>query len=294
MKIGILSLMKSNKNVYEQKRLLKEIRALGHTAKLFKINEFQAIYAGDYSRLMYGGKPFPKFDIIIVKGSSSADMAIKISVLPELEMMGIPVINKFGPIIKAKDKVKTGQILNYYKIPIPKTVIIRREADLTKSVKILGGFPIIMKTPYGSFGKGVVIVESMRALKSILLWNEPLYILQEYVKYAKGSDIRVIVIDGKVVAAMKRKAKKGEFRSNIHLGGKGVPIKITDEEAQIAIRATQALNLNFSGVDIMRSINGPVVIEVNANPGFKGLEEATGQNIAKEFVLFAERYANGV
>src|SRR5690606_30553409 len=143
------------------------------------------------------------------------------------------------------------QILDHHDIEIPKTVVIRRSDDLKLAVKNLGGFPVIVKDPYGSFGTGVVIAESMRALKSMLRWDAPLYLLQEFVKSSKGRDIRVFVINGQVVASMMRSAKKGEFRSNIELGGKGSVVEISEEEKLMAIRATQVLGLNYAGVDLI-------------------------------------------
>ena len=163
--------------------------------------------------------------------------------------------------------------------------------DVAQAAKLVGGFPVIVKNPFGSFGNGVTIMESMRALNSFLVWDKPLYLLQEYVKYSKGKDMRIFVVNGKVVGSMMRSAKKGEFRSNIELGGVGKPIEPTSEEISIAIRAVQALDLNYAGVDVMRSKNGPVVLEVNSNPGFKALEQATGARIAGAIVDYALEFA---
>jgi ribosomal protein S6--L-glutamate ligase len=208
-----------------------------------------------------------------------------------MDLAGILLFNRYESIIRAKNKIKTMQILDHYGIPIPKTVVLSRPDDLKQASSLVGGFPLIVKTPTGSFGNGVTIVESMRALKSFLLWNEPNYLLQQYVKYSNGKDIRIFVINGKVVGTMMRSAQKGEFRSNIELGGKSKPVVITDEEASIAIRSVQALDLNYGGVDLMRSKTGPLVLEVNSNPGFKGLEHSTNVDIAKALVEYAVEFA---
>jgi len=201
------------------------------------------------------------------------------------------LFNRYESILKTKNKIKTMQILDHYDLPIPKTVVLHRPEDLKQAVKLVGGFPLIVKQPFGSFGAGVTIVESMRALQSFLLWKEPMYLLQQYVKYSKGKDIRIFVINGKVAGTMMRSAKRGEFRSNIELGGKGGPAEITEEEAAIAVRAVQALDLHYGGVDIMRGKDGPVILEVNSNPGFKALEESTGSDIAGSLIDYAVEYA---
>ncbi|MFA7685571.1 MAG: RimK family alpha-L-glutamate ligase, partial [Candidatus Gracilibacteria bacterium] len=180
---------------------------------------------------------------------------------------------------------------DHFGIPLPKTVVLHRPEDIAQAAKMVGGFPVIVKNPFGSFGNGVTIMESMRALNSFLVWDKPLYLLQEYVKYSKGKDMRIFVVNGKVVGAMMRSAKKGEFRSNIELGGIGTLVVPTPEEMSIAIRSVQALDLNYGGVDVMRSKTGPVVLEVNSNPGFKALERATGTNVAGAIVDYAIEFA---
>jgi len=217
---------------------------------------------------------------------------LSVSIIKQMEMMGIPVFNRYNPIIKAKNKLKSMQILDHYNIPIPKTAIIRSPNYIDMAVKAVGGMPVIVKSPFGSYGAGVTIVESKRALKSMLDWELNLmYVIQEFVKYSKGQDIRVFIVGGKVVGTMMRKAMKGEFRSNIELGGKGLPVEITDEEKEISLRSVQALDLEYAGVDILRSKSGPVVLEVNSNPGFKELERSTGVDVAGSIVEFAIDFA---
>jgi len=292
MKIAILSYKKSfSRPAPEELRLQKEARGLGHVSRIFRSDKFQMIYDAKSPWLFYDSKPFPNCDVVIVRPSVIKDVDLKVSIVEQMEMMGILLFNKYVSIVNAKNKLKTTQILDHYRIPVPKTVIIRRQEDLKSAVKLLGGFPIILKHPVGSYGNGVMIVESMRALKSVILWDKSLYLLQEFVSFSKGSDIRVFVVNGEIVSSMMRSAKKGEFRSNIELGGIGKPVKITDEEASIALRSVQALDLHYGGVDIIRSKNGPVVLEVNSNPGFKALEKSTGANVARAIVDYAEEFA---
>ena len=292
MKIGILSFRPLNAMASkEELELQSVIRSLGHTARIFRTKRFQMVYDKKSPWILYDGKPFPKYDVVITRPSILKNVDLNAALIEQMQMAEILLFNEFDPILDAKNKVKTMQILDKYDIPIPKTVFVNRPEDLKQAASLVGGFPLIVKQPVGSFGNGVTIIESMRALKSALLWDKPMYLLQQYVKYSKGQDMRVFVVNGKVVGSMMREAKKGEFRSNIELGGVGKPVDITEEEATIALRSIQALGLHYGGVDIMRSKSGPLVLEVNSNPGFKELERATGISIAKAIVEYAIEYA---
>lgn len=293
MKIGILSFRAlSKKAAPEEIRLKNTAIAAGHTARIFRSGKFQLVYDGTARRLMYDGKLFPKYNVIITRPTVLRDVDLNVSIVKQMEMMGIPVFNRFDSIIKAKNKLKSLQIFDHYNIPIPKTVVIRSPNYIDFAVEGCGGMPVIVKSPFGSYGAGVTIVESKRALKSMLDWEDSnIYMIQEFVKYSRGRDIRVFVVGGKVVGTMMRSARRGEFRSNIELGGKGTPIEITDEEKEISLKAVQALDLEYGGVDILRSKEGPVVLEVNSNPGFKALESSTGVDIAGAIVEFAVEFA---
>jgi len=293
MKIGILSFKGISKMASKEEiRIKNTARAMGHKARIFRSGRFQLVYDGTARRLLYNGKLFPKYDVIITRPSVLRDVDLSISIIKQMEMMGIPVFNRYTPIIKAKNKLKSMQIMDHYNLPIPKTAVIRYGEYVDLAVKAVGGMPVIVKTPFGSYGAGVTIVESKRGLKSMLDWkNSNMYMIQEFVKDSKGSDIRVFVVGGKVVGTMMRSAGRGEFRSNIELGGKGGPVEITDEEKEISLKAVQALDLEYGGVDILRSKKGPVILEINCNPGFKALEAATGVDIATPIVEFAVEYA---
>lgn len=292
MKIGILSFRPVDKRAADEELEMKKVaREMGHTCRIFRAQRFQMVYDKSSPWLLYDGKPFPHYDVIISRPSILSYVDLHIALVQQMEMAGLLLFNTYESTLRAKNKIKTMQILDHYGIPMPKTVVLRRPEDLSQAVKLVCGFPLIVKQPVGSFGSGVTIVESMRALQSFLLWNQPMYLLQQYVKYSKGKDIRVFVVNGKVVGAMMRAAKRGEFRSNIELGGVGKPVEITEEEISIALRSVQALDLKYAGVDIMRGVDGPVVLEVNSNPGFKELESATGINIAAAIVEFAVEYA---
>lgn len=292
MKIGILSFRSLSRQAAKEELELQSVaRKMGHKSRIFRADRFQMVYDRKSPWLLYDGKAFPQQDVILTRPSVLDNVDLHVALIAQMEMAGMLLFNRYDAIMKAKNKIKTMQILDHYGIPIPKTIVIRRAIDLPQAVKLVGGFPVIVKQPVGSYGNGVTIVESMRALKSFLLWDKPMYLLQEYVKYSKGKDMRVFVVNGKVMGAMMRTAKRGEFRSNIELGATGAAVEITEEEASIALRSVQALDLNYGGVDIMRSKSGPVVLEVNSNPGFKELQRSTGADIAGALVEHAVELA---
>jgi len=292
MNIGILSFRALDRRAAAEELALKmTAKELGHKGRIFRSQRFQMVYDRHSPWLLYNGRPFPRCDVMITRPSILVDVSLRGSLIKQMQMSGILVFNNYDSIVQAKNKIKTTQILDHYGIPIPKTVVVKRIEDVVQASRLVGGFPLIVKEPTGSFGAGVTIIESMRALKSFLLWNKPMYLFQEYVKYSRGKDIRIFIVNGKVVGSMMRSAQKGEFRSNIELGGKSKPVEITDEEASIALRSVQALDLNFGGVDVMRSKTGPVVLEVNSNPGFKELERATGVSISGAIIEYAIEFA---
>ncbi len=290
MKIGILSYYHTSKRAApEELRLLKEARALGHKARIIRAVQCQLVFDGKNPTVLFEGKPFPKFDVIIPRVTLLRAIELQTALLKQFQLMGVPVINGFRPINRAKNKLNTMQTLNHHNLGIPRTIVIRRMREVDWAVKYLGGLPVIIKTPFGTYGSGVVISESKRSLTSSLdaIWGTQdisIILLQEFIKESKGKDIRVFVVGGKVVASMMRAAVRGEFRSNIELGGAGEKVEITPEEETLAIKATEALGLHMGGVDIVRSKSGPLVLEVNGNPGFKKLEEVTGINVAKAII----------
>ncbi|MFA6992033.1 MAG: RimK family alpha-L-glutamate ligase [Candidatus Gracilibacteria bacterium] len=285
MRIGVLSYRPlSRKATPEEIDLKNCAKELGHTARIFRASKFQMVYDNESPWLLYDGRPFPDYDVVITRPSVIKDIDLHIALIKQMEMAGVLLFNGYQSILNAKNKIRTMQILDHYGIPIPKSVFLRRSEDVADAAKTVGGFPLIIKTPFGSFGNGVTIVESMRALNSFLRWDDPGYLVQEFVKYTRGKDLRIFVVNGKVVGSMERSAKKGEFRANIELGAIGSPVEITNEESMIALRCVQALDLSYGGVDVIRGKDGPVVLEVNSNPGFKELQNATGVNIARAIV----------
>jgi len=299
MKIGILSFTSPKKRALkEEYRLVEEAKKLGHKARIFRKARCQLVYDSKSQRVLYDGKKFPERDVIITRPSFLSSVDLNTTVIKQLQYMGFTIFNDSKSIKRAKNKLKTLQILDHKKIPVPDTVVVSHLKYLDFAIKKVGGPPVIIKTPYGSYGSGVVIAESKRAIYSALdaIWGSGsnYFLIQAFLKKSKGKDTRVFVVGGKVVGAMTRIAKRGEFRSNLELGGTSEGVEVSPEYKKIAIDATDSLGLQVAGVDIIETEEGPAVLEVNANPGFKGLEESTGLNIAGEMIKFAEKYVEKV
>lgn len=276
----------------EIKLLKKAVEDLGHVAKIYKVEKCQLFFDNRKPLILYKNKPIKGCDVLIPRVSVSGDIDLEISIVKQFKMLGIPVVNDYLPTARAKNKLRTLQILTHRGIPVPRTLIVRKLEFLDEGIETVGGYPVIIKSPFGSYGVGVAIVESRRSLYSSLdmVWKttaSSIILIQEYVAEAEGVDFRAYVIGDRVVASMQRKATKGDFRSNLHYGGEAVKVKLTAEEQHLAVRATQALGLDVGGVDLLRTKNGPVVMEVNANPGFEGLMKVTGVDIPQDMVKYA-------
>lgn len=299
MHIGVLSFRALNRHTtLEEKRLAEEGKKRNHEVSLLRFQRCLLTFNGQGTLgLRYGNRPFPDFDVVIPRVSVLTNMQAKIAIIKHLQLMGVPLINAYHPILRAKSKLQTLQVLSHYNIPVVKTAVINHVRYLEKAIDYIGQFPIIMKTAYGSLGEGVTIVESKRSAKStyqlIADTLEPTnaILLQEYISESGGKDIRLFVVGNKVVASMERMADDGDFRSNIGQGGDGRAYTPSSEEKHLAIRAAKAIGLEIAGVDMIHTKHGPAIMEVNANPGFKELEEVSGVNVAESIVKFSVRFA---
>lgn len=295
LKIGILSFTSLDKRQNSDVIAIKNTAlALGHSVRIYRNANFQFSFDPQQPNLFYKSMQFTPPDVMIIRASVLDNVDLEVSTVKQLQLMKVPVVNRYLPIIRAKNKVRTQQILQHEGIPLPKTVVIHDVEYLDKAIQKVGKFPLILKSPHGSLGLGVSIIESRRSMRSMIdligsgLKNS-LIIIQEYVKEAKGKDIRVFIVGGKIIAAMERRAKKGEFRSNFSRGGSVALADLSDEEKWLALKATRAIGLHVAGVDIIRTAQGSKILEVNANPGLKGITEATGINVAEYIVKFAEK-----
>ena len=288
MKIAILS----NGNInYSTIRLKEEAEKRGHKVKVIKYkNCYVAI--DKKNGVTYRGKQVKDYDAMIPRIANSMTN-YGTSIVRQLESQGIYTTSSSIAIVRARDKLRSAQILARHGVPIPKTVFSRNTTDIDDLIEAVGGCPVITKLARGTHGNGVVLAETKKTAKSAL---QALYLMnkdgtniliQEFIKESAGTDIRAFVVGNEVIAAYQRKSLDDDFRSNLHKGGEGIPIKLTIKEKRMAVKAAKAMGLDIAGVDLMRSKNGPVVIEVNASPGF-GVEKVTGINIAEKIIEHIE------
>lgn len=292
MKIAILSNGPGN---YSTKRLKQIAKERGHEVKVIKYRECYASIEQNNPTVSYRGEDLGQYDAIIPRIAANMTR-YGTAIVRQLEMQGIYSVSGSLAISRSRDKLRSLQLLAKAGVSIPKTVVSRNTADIDDLLDKLGGAPVIIKLARGTHGNGVVLAESKKAAKSVLqafyLQNEDgtNILVQEYIKESAGTDIRAFVVGGRVVASMKRQSLDDDFRSNLHKGGEGSKVKLTDEERKMCIRAAKAMGLNIAGVDFMRSERGPLILEVNASPGF-GIEQITGRDVATPIIEYIEQNA---
>lgn len=297
MKIHVFVFSRTNKvGVVTQKNLdlLSAAAALrGHSLEVIYDSECQMRFSGQ-PELLLKNHDLSAIEVLIVQANiPGRNIMYRSNVINQFELLGVPVMNKEAPVLRAKNKIKTLQILTREHVPVPKTYVVNHAEYIDDVISEVGPFPVILKAVSGSHGRGVSIIESKRGLKSIIEMfanegdAEPLMV-QEYVRESKGKDVRVFIVGKKIVGAMERIAqKRGEFRSNFHLGGRVRVASMSRKEKDVAFAAIKACGLDFAGVDILRTNSGPKVIEVNANPGLEGITLATGRDIAGTIIDYA-------
>lgn len=285
MKIVILS---ANKKLYSTQRLVEEARNLGHEIDvIFPEKCFMNISSGA-PMVHYRNRKLDKYTAVIPRIGASSN-SYGIAIVRQFEMMGVYTLNTSNAILRARDKLRSLQILSQKGLPLPKTSFANNTQQSNTLINLVGGAPNVVKLVEGSQGKGVILAETHKASESLIEAFSLLkanFLVQEFIKDANGSDIRCFVVGDKVVASMQRTAKDGDFRANIHRGGTASAVKITAEERKIALAAARAMRLNVAGVDIIRSGSGPKILEVNSSPGLEGIETATGKNVAGEIIKF--------
>lgn len=289
MKIAILSNGPGN---YSTKRLKEVALARGHEVTIVKYRDCYASIEQNNPMVSYRGEDLGNYDAIIPRIASNMTR-YGTAIVRQLEMQGVYTVSSSIAISRSRDKLRSMQLLAKSGVGIPKTIVSRNSTDIDDLIDRLGGTPVIIKLARGTHGNGVVLAESKKAAKSVLqafyLTNEDgtNILLQEFVKESAGTDIRAFVVGGRVVASMKRQSLDDDFRSNLHKGGEGTTVKLTDEERKMAIKAAKAMGLHVAGVDMMRSERGPLILEVNASPGF-GIENVTGRDVATPIIEYVE------
>ncbi|KKU78930.1 MAG: Ribosomal protein S6 modification protein [Candidatus Peregrinibacteria bacterium GW2011_GWA2_47_7] len=317
MRIGILTFRDEEIITPAEELLLNAAKNRGHEIELIRSKDCQIALEDSRPQLFFQHKLFPPFDVVITRLIGLRATDLDAIVVEQLQIDGIPVINEFNALIRARNKIRTLQLLSKHGLPITKTVAIKQKSDIDFAIDYVKGPPAIIKTAFGSLGIGVCLVQSREELHALcdtmwallpedptvsgtinrpahemILWQSAaskMIMIQEYVKESEGEDIRVFMVGGVVIATMKRKAKSGEFRSNFAQGGSVHPVIITPEEESLAIRAVDILGLDYAGVDILRSRRGPLLMEVNCNAGLEGITRATGKDVAGSIIDFAVR-----
>jgi ribosomal protein S6--L-glutamate ligase len=290
MKIAILS---RKQELYSTRRLVEAAKARGHDVHVIDTLRCYMNITSQKPEIHYRGKELEGFDAIIPRiGASIAFYGT--AVVRQFEMMGVFSVNESVAITRSRDKLRSMQLLARKGVGLPTTGFAHSPSDIDDLIKLAGGQPLVIKLLEGTQGIGVVLAETKKAAESVIQAFYGLkanILVQEFVQESNGSDIRCFVVDGKVIASMQRFPAHGEFRSNLHRGGRAELVKITKEERQTAIQAAKIMGLSVAGVDIIRSNRGPLVLEVNSSPGLRGIEEATKKDIAGMIIEFIERNA---
>lgn len=289
MNIGLLSV---SLNVYSTKRIAEEAKKHGHYIELIDHTKCSVkLGSGNPQIYLRDESITDDFDAIIPRIGTNVTRH-GAAIVKQFEMNGVFSTARSLGITRARNKVRTLQIMARKGIPIPETLFSINPDNIEEQIKILGGTPVIIKLQEGTQGMGVILAETKKSAKSILdtfYKMDTSILMQEFIEEANGEDIRIIVIGNKVVASMKRTSALEEFRSNVHRGAETMAIIPTPKEQDIAINAVKYLGLGVAGVDLLRSKRGPLLIEVNASPGLKGIESATGVNVAREIIKYVER-----
>ncbi len=290
MKIAILS---RNKNLYSTRRMVEAAEERGHEVYVFDTLRCYMDIATAKPGISYRGERLEYFDAVIPRIGASIT-AYGLAVLRQFEMMGTFPLNESVAIGRSRDKLRSLQLLSRKGIGLPLTSFAHHVDNTRDLINLVGGAPLVVKLLEGTQGKGVVLAETVKAAESVIDAFRELgadFLVQEFIKEAGGSDVRCFVVGGKVVAAMERRAKEGEFRSNLHRGGTAALTRLTAAERATAVKAAKTMGLNVAGVDLLRSASGPLVMEVNSSPGLEGIETATGKDIAGLIIGYIEENA---
>jgi len=290
MKIAMLA---RNPDLYSHQRLKEAAESRGHELDIINTLRCYMNIAARRPEIYYNGEKLPFYDAVIPRIGASVTF-YGLAVLRQFEMMGVYPLNESVAIGRSRDKLRSLQILSREGIGLPVTTFAHDPKQTEEVLKLAGGAPLVIKLLEGTQGIGVVLADTDRSAKSVVeafRGAKVNILVQEFIKEAGGTDIRALVVGGKVVAAMQRTGAAGEFRSNLHRGGSANQIKISPEERSTAIRSAKAMGLNVCGVDMLRANHGPVVMEVNSSPGLEGVEKATGIDVAGRIIELLEKQA---
>ena len=287
-----IALLASNPNLYSNKRIMEAGEARGHEMVFLNVEHSYMKLDANSPEIRYrGGNILNEFDAIIPRIKPAVTF-YGCALIRQFDNLGVYCLNSAEAITQSRDKLFASQLFAKFDIHIPITGFAKSPLDTKDLIRMVNGAPLIIKLLESTQGKGVVLAETNKAAESVINAFKSVQtniLVQEFIKEANGQDIRCFVVDGKVVASIQRQAEKGEFRANIHQGGKASIVKITAEEKKLAIKASKVLNLAVAGVDIIRSNKGPLLLEVNSSPGLEGIENATGKEIANALITTIEK-----
>jgi ribosomal protein S6--L-glutamate ligase len=290
MKIGILS---RNRKLYSTSRLVEAAAQRGHEVHVLDTLKCYMDINSAKPMIYYKGEPLEDYDAVIPRiGASITEYGT--AVIRQFEMMGVYCLTESIPLGRSRDKLRALQLMSRKGVGMPVTGFAHDVENGRQLIKMVGGTPVVLKLLEGTQGRGVVLAETYKAAESVIDAFIELgadFLVQEFIKEAGGSDVRAFVIGRRVVAAMERSAAEGEFRSNLHRGGSASATKLTPEERRTAVKAAQTMGLSVAGVDILRSSRGPLIMEVNSSPGLRGIEEASGKDIAGRIIAYVEENA---
>jgi ribosomal protein S6--L-glutamate ligase len=292
MNIAILSKGPGN---YSTKRLKEEAKLRGHNVRVIDYAKCYVTVESSNPVVFYNGEELRDVDVIIPRIAQSLTKYGS-SIVRQFEMQNVFTTTSSIALVRSRDKLRSMQLLAKAGVGIPKTVLARETADTEEVVEKVGGAPVIIKVARGTHGNGVVLAETRKAAKAVMqaFYVEGVnFLVQEFVAESAGTDIRVLVVGGKVVASIQRQSLDDDFRANTHQGGVGVAVKLTDQERKTAQKAAKAMGLSICGVDLMRSDRGPLVLEVNSSASLKTPEQVTGRNVAAKILDYIEQNAKG-
>ena len=293
--LGVVILSR-NPRLYSTRRLVEAALALGHAPRVLDTLRCDMVVAPDQARIYYRGEEIAAQDVhVVIPRIGASITGYGLAVVNQFDLMGVPSLSSAIPIARSRDKLRALQLLSRFGIDIPRTVMCRFREEVADAVQMVGGLPCIIKLIQGTQGVGVMIANTMAEVEGMLdtLWTLGQEILlQELVAESRGKDVRALVVGDRAVAAMRRTARAGEFRSNIHRGGVAEAVTLGREYAEAAVKAARVMGLEVAGVDMLEARTGPKIMEVNSSPGFEGLEAATGVDIATPYVQHAVEIAH--
>ncbi|TDO04718.1 30S ribosomal protein S6--L-glutamate ligase [Sunxiuqinia elliptica] len=288
MKIVVLS---RNPNLYSTQRLMEAGKQRGHEMLVIDHSKCDLVIEKRKPVVLYKGHKLEHVDAVIPRIGASVTF-YGTAVVRQFEMMKVFTAIESQALVRSRDKLRSLQILSRAGLGLPKTVFTNYSRNVKDIIKSVGGTPVVIKVLEGTQGLGVVLAETDNAAESVIEAFNGLkarVIVQEYIQESKGADVRAFVVDGVVIGAMKRQAKKGEFRSNLHRGGSAEIIELTEDEENAALKAARVMGLGVAGVDMLQSDHGPLILEVNSSPGLEGIEAATEKDIARSIIRYVER-----